>query len=158
MAGEKITSLLKEYSESHQNPVNENIHWVCVPLIFFTIFGLLRSIPVPESMTQISPLFNWANLILVLALIYYLVLSVPLFIGFIFWALIVSLGNEFLFQTWGQPTFVLFSIGVFALAWVGQFIGHGFFEHKKPKFLKDLQFLLIGPAWLMNFILKVVKY
>ena len=33
---------------------------------------------------------------------------------------------------------------VFALAWMGQFWGHEA-ESKKPRFLKDLQFLPIGP-------------
>jgi len=39
------------------------------------------------------------------------------------------------------------------LAWIGQFIGHRI-EGKKPSFLQDLQFLLIGPAWLLHFIYK----
>jgi uncharacterized membrane protein YGL010W len=47
------------------------------------------------------------------------------------------------------------SIGIFAIAWIGQFIGHGI-EGKKPSFLKDLQFLLVGPAWLLHFIFKSV--
>jgi uncharacterized membrane protein YGL010W len=32
---------------------------------------------------------------------------------------------------------------------VGQFYGHRV-EGKKPSFLKDLQFLLIGPAWVIK--------
>jgi uncharacterized membrane protein YGL010W len=40
---------------------------------------------------------------------------------------------------------------VFVLAWTGQFIGH-VFEGRRPSFFKDLQFLLIGPAWLLSFI------
>ena len=40
---------------------------------------------------------------------------------------------------------------VFVLAWIGQFIGH-LIEGKRPSFFKDLQFLLIGPAWLMAFV------
>src|SRR5690606_19838696 len=42
---------------------------------------------------------------------------------------------------------------IFVLAWIGQFYGHKV-EGKKPSFLKDIQFLLIGPAWLMHFIFK----
>lgn len=157
MEAKKIELLLREYSESHQDRTNKLIHWVCVPLIFFTIFGMIRTIPVPGSMMEISPYLNWANLILVLVLIYYLLLSFPLFLGFIAWALFVSFGNEWLLDCLGTKGLLWFSIGVFALAWIGQFIGHGI-EGKKPSFFKDLQFLLIGPAWLMNFIFKVVKY
>ena len=43
------------------------------------------------------------------------------------------------------------SLLIFAVAWIGQFIGHHI-EGAKPSFLKDLQFLLIGPAWILGFI------
>ncbi len=51
------------------------------------------------------------------------------------------------------------SIAVFIGSWILQFIGHKI-EGKKPSFLKDIQFLLIGPAWLMHFIYKKlnIKY
>lgn len=152
----RIKALLSEYGESHQNSTNKLIHWICVPLIFFSIFGMLRTIPVPESLQDISPLFNWSNTILVLVLVYYFSLSIPLFLGFIVWASIVSFGNDALFKLYGSTHLLIISIAIFVLAWIGQFIGHGI-EGKKPSFFKDLQFLLIGPAWLMNFILKVVK-
>jgi uncharacterized membrane protein YGL010W len=47
------------------------------------------------------------------------------------------------------------SLGVFVLAWIVQFYGHKI-EGKKPSFLKDVQFLMIGPAWLMHFIYKKI--
>ena len=51
------------------------------------------------------------------------------------------------------------SLGIFVVAWIGQFIGHKI-EGKKPSFFQDLQFLLIGPAWLMGFIFRKlhIKY
>lgn len=153
----KIELLLREYGESHQNETNKLIHWICVPLIFFSIFGMIRAIPVSGFMSESSSYLNWANLILVLTLFYYLTLSFPLFLGFIVWSLIVSFGNEWLLHQFGVYGLLFISISIFLLAWIGQFIGHGI-EGKKPSFFKDLQFLLIGPAWLMNFILKVVKY
>jgi uncharacterized membrane protein YGL010W len=42
---------------------------------------------------------------------------------------------------------------LFVFAWVFQFAGHEV-EGKKPSFFKDLQFLLIGPAWLMHFLFR----
>ena len=42
-----INQWLVEYGESHQNPTNKTVHWVCVPLIFFSIIGLLYSIKLP---------------------------------------------------------------------------------------------------------------
>jgi len=48
------------------------------------------------------------------------------------------------------------SLIVFVVMWVFQFIGHHI-EGKKPSFFKDIQFLLIGPMWLMAFILRRFK-
>lgn len=157
MAKRKIENLLKAYSESHQNTTNKLIHWFCVPVIFFSIYGLIRLIPVPNYFAEMSPFFNWANLAMYFALIYYVFLSIPLFLGFIVWTLFVVIMNEYLLSQLGETTFLWLSIGLFIIAWIGQFIGHKI-EGKKPSFLKDIQFLLIGPAWLMNFILKIVKY
>ncbi len=157
MSKRKIENLLEAYSESHQNATNKLIHWFCVPIIFFSIYGLIRSIPVPDYFKEISPFFNWATFALYFALIYYVFLSIPIFFGFLVWTLFVVVINEYLLHQFGFYNFLWFSIGLFVIAWIGQFIGHKI-EGKKPSFLKDIQFLLIGPAWLMNFILKVVKY
>ena len=46
-------------------------------------------------------------------------------------------------------------IAIFVGAWIGQFIGHKI-EGQKPSFFEDLQFLLIGPAWLLSFIYKKI--
>jgi uncharacterized membrane protein YGL010W len=51
------------------------------------------------------------------------------------------------------PILALF---VFVLAWIGQFIGHKI-EGKKPSFIKDIQFLLIGPIWLLSDIYNKLK-
>lgn len=150
----KIDALLSEYGESHRNKTNKALHWICIPIIFFSLFGLIRCIPVPDFFTDISPLLNWATIVLVLSLLYYLSLSLPLFIGFLIWSLMVLFGNESLYQL-GIPSLLFISLSLFVIAWIGQFIGHGI-EGKKPSFLKDLQFLLIGPAWLMHFILKML--
>ena len=44
--------------------------------------------------------------------------------------------------------FVPALVAVFAVTWVAQFIGHAI-EGKKPSFFEDVQFLLIGPIWLL---------
>jgi uncharacterized membrane protein YGL010W len=40
-------------------------------------------------------------------------------------------------------------VGVFVIAWIGQFIGHKI-EGKKPSFLDDIRYLLIGPLWVFH--------
>lgn len=150
----KIDRLLSEYGESHQNQTNKAIHWICVPLIFFSIVGLIWSIP-KGPLNYIFPgydFINWATVSLVLVLFYYLSLSVQLFVGMTLVAALMAWAAWFLDQA-SLPPLWLISVAIFFLAWVGQFYGHKI-EGKKPSFFKDVQFLLIGPAWLMSFIFK----
>lgn len=152
----KIDQLLEEYGASHKNATNKFIHWICVPLIFFSIVGLIWSIPHSLVGELIgwpnNPFANWATAMIVIVLIYYMTLSIPLMAGMT----IFSFGCLYLANTLEQMNFAplwAISVGVFVAAWIGQFYGHKV-EGKKPSFLKDVQFLLIGPAWLMHFIYK----
>lgn len=150
----KIDKLLLEYGESHQNSTNKLIHWICVPLIFFSIVGLIWSIPdgVLDNVYDgpHSEFFNWGTLALVLVLIYYLLLSPSLFVGML---ILVTLFTwlAYLLDNWQFTPLWLISLIIFVAAWIGQFYGHKV-EGKKPSFFKDLQFLLVGPVWLMSFI------
>lgn len=152
----QVDALLKEYGVSHQNPTNKLIHWVCVPLIFFSTVGLVWSIPAGplegliEGPTGVY--LNWATIALALTTVWYFRMSVPLAVGMIGVAafmlhmcVLVQEGVPYpLWQT---------SLVIFVLAWIGQFIGHKI-EGMKPSFFQDLQFLLVGPMWLMHFVFK----
>lgn len=145
---------LDKYGESHQNATNKLIHWVCVPAIMFSLFGMLYAIP---FFTERSLFFNWAAVLLLAALGYYLRLSLPMFVGLIVVGGAMLWGNNAIFELTGRNAgqMALVSLGIFVVAWIGQFIGHKI-EGKKPSFLEDVQFLLIGPAWLLHFIYKKV--
>ena len=152
----KIQSLLDEYGESHQNSTNKLIHWICVPAIFFSIVGLIWSIPNTLLVELLGAAWyaNWATVAILLVFIYYLTLSVSLSIGMVaFGWLCIYLANTL--GATGIAPLWLISIIIFVVAWVFQFIGHNI-EGKKPSFFKDVQFLLIGPAWLMHFIYKKI--
>ncbi|WP_143960458.1 Mpo1 family 2-hydroxy fatty acid dioxygenase [Litoribacter populi] len=151
----KIDELLAEYGVSHQNPTNKTIHWICVPAIFFSIVGLVFSIPA-GPLEDLRPLLgnfsNWATLVLAIVLIYYVLLSPPLALGmFLFSAICLAVAN--LISILSPVPLWAISLMIFILAWILQFYGHKI-EGKKPSFIKDIQFLLIGPAWLMHFIYK----
>lgn len=150
----KIHLLLDTYGESHKNHLNKTIHWVCVPAIFFSLVGLLYAVPT-EGIIEKSMWANAGSIVLLLALVYYAVLSKSLAIGFVFWGLFCLWLNHQIYQWVGTDNgmLALISLAIFAIAWVFQFIGHKI-EGKKPSFLQDVQFLLIGPAWLMQFIYK----
>lgn len=135
---------LEEYGESHRNPTNKAIHWVCVPAIVWTVTALIWSIPSPYAW------LNWAVVGAVAAMIWYIALSPRLAVG-IGLFLLACLGlNAWLESTFAAPLWAI-AVVVFVVAWIGQFIGHHI-EGRKPSFFKDVQFLLVGPAWLMGFV------
>ncbi|EXS25658.1 MULTISPECIES: DUF962 domain-containing protein [Acinetobacter] len=127
-----ITEWFDEYSESHQNPTNKQIHWLCVPAILFSIIGIIA---------HFSTLLT--TLLLVLTLVFYARLDLVLAVAMA--ALLVVMA----WLIYTLPVGVGFYIAIFVIAWVGQFYGHKV-EGKKPSFFKDLQFLLIGPVWCMD--------
>lgn len=147
-----------KYGESHQNHTNKTIHWICVPLIVFSLAGLLYAIPFPIEKTI---LFNWAAPVLLIALLFYIQKSISIFIGMLGYTALVLFGNQLLYNILAKSSgkLALVSFGIFAVAWVFQFIGHNI-EGKKPSFIDDMKFLFIGPAWLLHFIYKKlnIKY
>lgn len=144
-----LKQLLETYGESHQNKTNKLIHWICVPSIMFSLVGLLMAIP---FFGEKSIVLNWAMVFFVFAWLYYLRLSVIMFLCFLLIGALMLWGNYQIFlRVHSAATLALISFIIFAIAWVGQFIGHKI-EGKKPSFLQDLLFLLIGPAWLLHFI------
>jgi uncharacterized membrane protein YGL010W len=139
---------LEEYGESHQNPTNQLIHKVCVPLIEFSLLGILWLLPTPEIFWNI-PFLNWSTIFCAIALIFYISLrNVKFLIG----SLVLLLPMLFLIH-YGVTNFggiiIYCFVGIFVISWIGQFIGHKI-EGKKPSFFKDLLFLLIGPLWVIK--------
>ena len=148
-----IHQWLSEYGESHTNETNKLIHWICVPAIFFSITGLLYCIKLPLVLDDNLQL-NVAIIALLLTTIYYLALSIKIGIGMLLFGF-VCLGACYIVEVFLPFPLWLFSVIIFVLAWIGQFYGHKV-EGKKPSFFKDIQFLLIGPMWLMSFVYKKI--
>jgi uncharacterized membrane protein YGL010W len=139
-----LQAILQEYSDSHQNSTNQKIHKVCVPLIEFSILGLLMSIPTLSGMEHIS----WADVLVIFALVYYAQFrNWKVIAGSALMALLFLKVQSLMAPHWFWPNLV-----IFVIAWIGQFIGHKI-EGKKPSFFKDVFFLLIGPLWVLKSIL-----
>ncbi len=145
-----VQDWLDEYGESHQNPINKSIHWICVPLIMLSLIGLLWHIPG-------NSIINLGTIFIVFACIYYLRMSFVMFIGMLFVGVLLVYGVQYL-ETLPYPLWKT-SLIIFIIAWIGQFIGHKI-EGQKPSFFQDIQFLLIGPLWLLGFIYRKlgIKY
>ena len=132
-----------------QNQTNKTIHWICVPAIFFSVVGLVFCIPNDYLLTTtaLHPVIaNWAFIILLFVLLFYYKLSLSMGLKMTVFATFCLIGNYMMTK---EVSLLWFSVGVFVIAWIGQFYGHKI-EGKKPSFLKDLQFLLIGPAWVFD--------
>jgi uncharacterized membrane protein YGL010W len=112
-----------------------------------------------EFLGKYNGYVNWASFLIAFAIYYYYKLSpvlsyLMLLLMMFFSAGIVSL--EKMHNTAGWPQMWQICLGIFIISWIGQFIGHKI-EGKKPSFLDDIKFLLIGPIWLLHFILKKAK-
>ncbi|RZK92145.1 MAG: DUF962 domain-containing protein [Pedobacter sp.] len=148
-----------KYQESHNNHTNEIIHWICVPLIIFSLLGLVWSIPFPHLgfLGKYNGFVNWASFLIAFSIYYYYRLSPVLSYMMLILVFLMSWGIVSLeqLQKEGGPSVWLVCLIIFVISWIGQFIGHKI-EGKKPSFLDDVKFLLIGPIWLLHFVCKKV--
>lgn len=149
----KIDLLFAEYAQSHQNETNKLIHWICVPLIFWAILGIFSLIPAPHFFLKYFGAISIASLVAIfLVSVFYFRLSWRIALIMVVIMLLFEHFIYFINITFGSKSWIIY-LAVFVLSWIGQFYGHKI-EGRKPSFLKDLQFLLIGPIWLLHFILK----
>ena len=135
----KIDELFGRYDESHRNRSNKIIHWICVPLIMWSVLAALW------TWTPLA-----AYVLLALALAFYVSISLPIAIGMLAVSALMVLTLLAI-----QDRLLLAAAIVFVAAWIGQFIGHKI-EGKKPSFFEDVKFLLVGPAWLLHFVYRRV--
>ena len=129
-----VDHLLAHYGESHQNPTNELIHYIAIPLIVFSLIGLLHWVH------PYLALFAVAG-----SVVYYARLST------VFMVVMTLLAALCLYVVGQMPstTLLVTSILVFVVSWIFQFIGHKI-EGKKPSFFEDLQYLLVGPLFVLS--------
>lgn len=153
-----LEALLNEYAESHQNKVNLKLHMICVPLIEWSLLGMISLIPHPWHIHFAFVEFNWSHLFALAAMIYYLQFgNLRALIGSVLMAVAYLATIAWITHEHSHRHAAFLFIGVFAVAWVGQFVGHHI-EGKKPSFFKDLFFLLIGPLWVLEEYLQIFHF
>ena len=128
-----VDRLISIYAESHRNPTNEVIHFICVPVIVFSFLGLIWAL---------HPLAAVA--VTLLSLGYYFTLSVSFGVGM----LLMSGAMLWVLTVLSQAQVLPVSVGVFVVAWI---------EGKKPSFFDDLRFLLIGPLFVLSFLYRRLR-
>jgi len=145
-----VEQWIEDYGKSHQNSTNKVIHWICVPLIMLSLLALISIIPFPIKGHY---MLSWTTIFLLLSVFFYLRLSISIAVGMLLIA-ICMIASIYWIALVDKEVWRL-SLSIFVVAWIGQFIGHKI-EGKKPSFFEDIQFLLIGPAWLLSFIYKKI--
>ncbi|HTA64072.1 MAG TPA: Mpo1-like protein [Xanthomonadaceae bacterium] len=140
-----ITTWFENYSGDHRNATNQTIHVWCVPAILWSVIALMWTIPVPEAFARPGA---WAGLAMAVTLIFYWRLSRPLALGMLLIFVAFGASSEAIAEALGMRMLLWIAIAVFVVAWIGQFIGHKI-EGRKPSFLTDLSYLLIGPLWVV---------
>ena len=134
------------YSGDHRNATNQRIHVFAVPAILWSVIALLWCIPSPGTWFRAG---FWAGIAMFAAWMFYYLASRPL--GFGMLAVLVALAwlTRWLYDGLGTSQLLWLAVGVFVVAWIAQFVGHKV-EGRRPSFLTDLTYLLVGPAWLLS--------
>ena len=129
----RVDQLIAHYGESHQNASNELIHFIAIPLIMLSLIGMLFAI---------HPYVAYA--FIAASMIYYARLSMVFLVTM---TLLSALGIAAVFAMGSRLLSI--SVAIFVGAWIMQFVGHKL-EGKKPSFFEDLQYLWIGPLFVLS--------
>lgn len=129
----RVDELLAHYGASHQNPRNELIHFIAIPLIMLSLVGM---------MFALHPLIAYA--FVAASMVYYARLSWIFLSTMVAWGLLM-----FLVIFAMGPVLLPACVAIFVGAWILQFIGHRI-EGKKPSFFEDIQYLWVGPLFVVS--------
>jgi uncharacterized membrane protein YGL010W len=143
---QSIENLFADYASYHQTRGNKNFHRIGIPMIMFSLIGLLTQVTLFDAGTI---RIDAAMVLIGLASAYYFIAEWRLGLAMI----AVSVGFYFVSAAVG----LWINLALFILGWIFQFIGHKVYEHKNPAFFRNFVHLLIGPLWILNDILPVVR-
>jgi uncharacterized membrane protein YGL010W len=136
-----VRSLFADYASYHQTKGNKTFHRLGIPLIMLSLIGMLARAGVGHV--------NAAVALIVVSEIVYFMLEWRLAVAM----LVVSVA--FYFAGAAIPLWI--NMALFVLGWIFQFIGHSVYEHKSPAFLTNVLHLLVGPLWILNDVVPVVR-
>ena len=144
---------LERYETQHRDLSWPWIFWAGVSMLILGTVGLLWSLPVPPEFYEISPLLNWGSAFLMVAAVYYFIISLSLAIGLLPFVLGIAFMQMWLLQSDYSATRL--SAGLLAAGAIGLWLGHRN-ERGFAPFFEDLQTVMIGPAWLLSVLYKRV--
>ncbi len=132
-----ISALFADYASHHQTKGNKWFHRFGIPIIMLTLIGMLTRVPIA------------AIALIVVSEIIYAILDWRLA------AIMLVVSVAFYFIGAAIPFWI--NVALFVVGWIFQFIGHSVYEKRSPAFLKNALHLLVGPLWILNDVVHVVK-
>ena len=141
-----INALFADYAAFHQTAGNKFFHRLGIPMIMLSLIGMLTQVPLLDVATVKIDL---AMIVIAAAAAYYFVIEWRLAIA------MIAISVAFYFIGAAIPFWI--NATLFVLGWIFQFIGHKVYEHKNPAFFRNFVHLLIGPLWILNDVVPVVK-
>ena len=136
----RMAAWIAWYAADHRERVNHTIHRICIPLILFSAVGLLGLLPLHRNLFGVALGIPELGLALLITFYAQHDLRLALLAG-PFAAVMAATARYLPWQA---------HLGIFAAAWIAQFIGHGVFEKNRPSLMANLMSLLIAPAFLLD--------
>ncbi|WPU99853.1 Mpo1-like protein [Mucilaginibacter sp. cycad4] len=155
-----IDRYFREYAEAHQDKVNQIVHYICIPTLAFSVFGLIWSIPFPHLafLGIYNGYFNWASFVIAIAIYFYLKLSpiISYFILFILLGFSYGIMELVAWQQAGGPAMWSLCISIFIPSLSAVLIGNS----REPLYAKNglnIRSLVVAPAYLLNQLLNKLR-
>ena len=141
-----VDALFADYASYHQTKGNKVFHRLGIPMIMLSLIGMLTQVPLFDAATVRVDL---AMIIIAASSAYYFVIEWRLAMA------MIAISIAFYFIGAAIPFWI--NVALFVLGWIFQFIGHRVYEHKNPAFFRNFVHLLVGPLWILNDVVPVVK-
>ena len=141
-----VDALFADYASFHRTKGNKVFHRLGIPMIMLSLIGMLTQVTLFDAGTV---RIDAAMLLIGFSSAWYFVVEWRLAIAM----MAVSIGFYFV----GAALGLWINVALFVIGWIFQGIGHAVYEHKSPAFLRNFVHLLVGPLWILNDVLHVVR-
>jgi uncharacterized membrane protein YGL010W len=139
-----VNALFADYASYHRTKGNKVFHRLGIPLLMLSLLGMLARIALPGVR-----FVDAATVLIALSTLYYLVVEWRLAIAMLIVSVVFYLAGAWL------PLWV--NVALFVAGVICQYVGHKVYEHRQPAFMKNMAHLLIGPLWILNDFVPLVK-
>lgn len=145
---QRLSIWFSNYAKSHTTKGNQLTHFIGIPLIVLSTFGLFALVTFGSELFRgqvIRPDLGWALWSIAVGFYLYLDWKIALPFSLILTGMYL-IGRSLPWES---------LIGLNILGWVIQYYGHIKYEKNQPAFYQNLTHMLIGPLWIFS---KMIRY